>query len=1464
MRMAMLLLTVLTGWTVAWSLPRADGQVSFLKNELIELALDQLRSPGSFDVSVGSAEDGADGLTNLLDVRISDGSGVWITVERVAFAWQPKRLLAGELAISHLEIAGATVLRAPTAEARWPELEDQPSWQRHLLDWPRAPIALALDRILLMRVDVREGVLPQPIRFDAEGRLHDREGVQAIALTLRRTDAVAGEIALETRRAFSEGTLRLLLAADEAAGGMVAAAAGFPSDAPGRLRLSGDGPPDDWQLTFEASVAGVFAAEGRAAVDYADLLAVDTEFSVRPGAAMDPDLRALLGDRARLRGKVAERERGRFDVIEAELTAAAAALRVSGTFSTGAGASDLAVSLEAGPAAAALVGPVGFDRLAFDGAVTGPSGALAASGALAIEGIASTWARAERLAAQADVTQLSKGLAFEFQGQTEGLRSERLGPDAIGDAMVRAEGTARNRRLVVRQAELASRLVSGEARGQYDFGTGTGELAAALAVDELAPWTGMAGVALQGALTATAGVRLADEAVEADVTIGGRKLAAGALSMTRAAFSGRISRTGAEWGFDVAGNGTEVAVDGVPGELSADARMTLEGSLEGDTLRIASLTITSPLVTADTRGEVEMVAGRLDLAYSLQMPDLSGVAAAYSHRASGAAEAAGRATGTLDQVHIAGEVSVRNGAFGGRSYGRVGLIHEFRIEDAIAGPVAINMDGGWLGRSHARFHMRLNRDIWRLQDVRVELPGIMLSSEAVTVMPDTVLVDGTGTVLSTDLGPFAAIAGVRAAGTARGTFAFGARDSRQTLASTLRLERADIAGFRAKYAAIDVSVQDLNAGEGIEAAMSGTAGSVGAAAIDELRVTVAGALSEMAFSVAADGNLEAHPLELALAGLATIDEHRLLVTLGTGSAAIGPERVDLVRPLEARIWRDAERVEMPDLALNLSGGGHVDGSLTWGSDGVVGDLIGAQVPMAPLGHLTGVPVASGFLNVAATFDTRRAAAGAVLNAAVLDLVLTGVPADHALAADVSGHWNGTRLDLQATVRGGFGEPLEVRLGLPLRVAGDGLPRLARRDPVDGTMSWRGDIAELWSLLPPSPHVFEGDADLQLRLAGTVDTPRVSGRAELAQGRWDQVDAGLALTGVAVRAALTDSAVITLRGSASDGGRGRIEGEATVRLDPAPKIAVVVEVDRAALLQRDDVTAWISGTGRLQGPWDDLSFRGDFTVNEAEVRLVDAMPPGAIELDGVRLAHVTEEPEVDDPRVVSLDVTVRADRAVFVRGRGLESEWGLDLRATGDVGDPVLAGSARKLRGSLELLGKPFELTHGTIVFDGTAGFDPVLDVSLERQTGDAAGGIYVDGRLSRPRVRFGSSSGLPPDEVLPRLVFGVSQQSLSGAQALQLSLGVARLLGHGIGLQDRLREVAGVDVLRVSGTTAEDAAIAVGQNLGDRIYVGAEQQIGSGQSSVVVEVEVMENVIVDSRLETGQGANIGVNWRLDY
>ncbi|MCY3701883.1 MAG: translocation/assembly module TamB [Rhodospirillales bacterium] len=1463
MRVALLLLAVFAGWMATWSMPRADVRASFLKHELVELALDQLRSPGSFDVTVGAVEDAADGRTRLLDVQVSDGTGTWMTVDRLAFAWQPKRLLAGELAISDLDVTGVTVTRAPAAEAEWPELEPQPSWQQHVLDWPRAPIALALDRIRLQQVDIREGVLPQAVRFDAEGRLHDRDDVQVIALTVRRTDAVAGTIELESRRDFAAGTLRLALSAREAAGGLLAAGAGFPADAPAHLELTGDGPPDDWRLQFEATVARVLAAEGQAAVDYAGALTVDAAFALRPGPAMDRDLQLLLGEEARLTVAVTERSAGQFDVAAAELTAEAVSLRLSGMFATAAGRTDLAVSLAAEAPSAALVDGLAFDRLTFDGALTGNRRALTATGRLAVDAPDSGWAGAARVGATAEVTQVPAGARFTLAGSAEGLRVAHLAPAAIGTATLHATGTLRDRRLTLEAADLRSRLVSGQASGRYDLAGGEGELAVSFETPDLLPFSGEEGPALRGALAARADIRLANGAADAEVAIEATGPAAGDVSARRAIFTGRVSRAGRAWAFDLTGGASDLFHGDLPRSLTTELDMTFRGSLQDDSLHVAVLQLESPLIAAEARGDVDVAARTIRAAYRLAVPDLARVGDAYGWPAAGALEATGRATGDAGSPELAGAVTITDGVFDGRPYGRIGLTHAIRLGDPVTGPVEMTVREAWLGDAAASARVRLDPDQWHLEGIRASLPSATLASDVVTIAPDTWLVDGSGKVVSPDLGPLAAIAGFSASGAAEGAFAFRSRSGRQAMEATVEFAEAEVPGLSFGHAVLDVAVRDLAGGHGLDLRLSGRSGTVAALAVDSLSVTAAGALAALTFSGEAEGALGAHPVELAVTGQAARTDGPTLITVEAASAWVGQEHLALGRPVEMRI-DPGGGVAVGELDLRLAGGGWLGGTGNWQADGLQGHLSGTRVPLTLLGHLAEVPAAAGSLDIEAAFDTRRRGARAEIEARARDIVLTGVEAEQALAAELSGHWDGARLNLRAVLRGGFGEPAEARLTLPVRVGDDGLPRLFRQDAIDGSLSWRGAMADLWQLLPPSAHVVEGDVDLRVRVAGTVDAPRLSGHAELSRGRYDHVDAGLALVDVRVAAAMTDTAVIKLHGSASDGGEGRVAVDATLHWDVHPTIEAELRVEQAALLQRDDVTARVSGAGRLQGPWSNLVFRGEFAVHEAAIRLTDVTPAAAVELDGVRLAHAAEEPETVAGHRLALDLTVRADRAVFIRGRGLESEWDLALRATGDVSAPVLSGAVRKIRGRLDLLGKPFELTRGDITFDGAAGLDPVIGVSLEREEHDVQGGIYVDGRLSSPRVRFGSRTGLAPDEVLPRLLFGASQQSLSGAQALQLSLGVARLLGHGPGLQDRLREAVGVDVLTVSGATEEDAAVTVGQNLGDRVFVGAEQRIGTGQSSIIVEVEVMENVIVDSRMEAGQGANVGMSWRRDY
>lgn len=351
-----------------------------IKNKLIELALDQISSPGSFEITVEGIEDSPDGGTSLLGLAVSDGEGVWLRAERFTFAWQPARLAAGELAIDRLEMAGLHVLRPPAPGAEPPELKPQPAWRRGFFDWPRAPIAVVIAEMRIIGARIEAGVLARPLAFDAEGHAFDRGPLQEIALAVRRTDEVPGRIEVELRRDFDAGTARLALRAEEGPDGLVAAYAGLPAESATRLELVGDGPPEDWRLTLAGKADQVIEAEGTARLAWAERLAARAELRLVPGPALAPAVRDALGERATLDLDVEEAAGGVIAVRAARLASAALEAEATGRFARTAGPggaeTDLALRLAATGALVAFTEAVAFERLGFEGRFAGQGGAV--------------------------------------------------------------------------------------------------------------------------------------------------------------------------------------------------------------------------------------------------------------------------------------------------------------------------------------------------------------------------------------------------------------------------------------------------------------------------------------------------------------------------------------------------------------------------------------------------------------------------------------------------------------------------------------------------------------------------------------------------------------------------------------------------------------------------------------------------------------------------------------------------------------------------------------------------------------------------------------------------------------------------------------------------------------------------------------------------------------------------------
>ncbi|MDT8343508.1 MAG: translocation/assembly module TamB domain-containing protein, partial [Thermohalobaculum sp.] len=591
---------------------------------------------------------------------------------------------------------------------------------------------------------------------------------------------------------------------------------------------------------------------------------------------------------------------------------------------------------------------------------------------------------------------------------------------------------------------------------------------------------------------------------------------------------------------------------------------------------------------------------------------------------------------------------------------------------------------------------------------------------------------------------------------------------------------------------------------------------------------------------------------------------RLAGPVTEASLTAGDAAIALNAPLAIRSSGGTTRADGLDLALP---GGALTGALRLHPTGLGGDLALAMPDLAALSAAlapldVALPLAAGRLDARAAFDTRPGTARADVTVAAQDLHIDKSVADiGGLGLDAGLTWDGRRAAAEASLSGPFGDPLRLSAALPLRPTTAIVPQVPRGGEIAGEVAWQGRLGDLWALVPLPDHILDGDLDIDLTLAGPVASPAIGGAVAMTGGQYQNLETGTILTGLTLGSQLDGKGGIVLDLSATDGARGKVA--ARVALD-AETIDARLTAAKAVLVRRDDVKAQISADITATGPLAGPAIAGTVTVDRAEVALVNAMPPSVADLGEVRFkGDPPPEPVTPAGQGIDLALRVAAPGNIFVRGRGLDSEWRLGLDIAGTAAQPRITGAIERIRGRLDLLGRDFDLETGAVRFTGGTEIDPTLDISLAHERDGFIGRIQVRGTASAPQIGFASDPQVPEEEVLPRTLFNRSRQSLSPTEALQLANAVATLMNGSGGAIDRLRGAAGIDVLRIDDE-GDGASVTVGKNVADGVFVGAKQPVAGGSATVQVEVEVFGDFTVDAEIGQEAGSSIGLNWRKDF
>lgn len=411
-----------------------------------------------------------------------------------------------------------------------------------------------------------------------------------------------------------------------------------------------------------------------------------------------------------------------------------------------------------------------------------------------------------------------------------------------------------------------------------------------------------------------------------------------------------------------------------------------------------------------------------------------------------------------------------------------------------------------------------------------------------------------------------------------------------------------------------------------------------------------------------------------------------------------------------------------------------------------------------------------------------------------------------------------------------------------------------------------------------PRSVTGTARYDLAVNGTPGLDAVSGQVTIQGGRASDPAAGLVVEDIGGTIALSGGRAQVDMSMAVNGGAIRVNGPVNLSGNyPANITAVLSNVpfEKPGLVTTR-VNGQITVSGGLTGGG---VIGGRIGLSGTELRIPAGGFGGVEAIPDMR--HINEGSASRTTRAraglvgsdgsssgggsggaLALNLRVETDESIFLRGRGIDAELRGGLTLQGTTSDVQPVGRFDLVRGRIDILTKRLDFTEGSVRLAG--GFDPIVRLVAESQSGEYVIQIVLDGPVAEPQVLFTSQPELPEDEVLSQLFFERDITSLSPFQAARLALAIAELTGKGgDGVVGKIRSGAGLDDLDVSTTEDGETALSAGKYVSENLYTEVEAT-SSGKTSLSINLDITDSLTAKGKVGSDGGSSLGIFFEKDY
>lgn len=1394
-------------------------------------------------------------------IRVDDVDGTAIAVDNLRLQIAAGDLFSGQVTVDTLAATRIAVQRAPITP---PTPEAPPSE----LAWPALPVDLAVDRLDVDRVELGADLTGEDMALSIDGDLALGEAGGTATLTVLRLDDRPARIAMTADIDPTRNKLTLDLVAEEPEGGVVPRLAGWEYDGPWRLEVKGDGPFADWQGTLLATAGDRVLAE--LAFDGAldpDAPSLAIEGTVTPPAELLPpeiapepialDLSAALGDDdARLAGSIIGR-------------GLALTLDTSASLATPM-AIDASIALRSDDLAFALAGldlPVAGD-IQLEAAATGPLDDLSGSVSIASDSIdafgwqaddlalAATFAGAPTVPSGAGTLTLALS---NPRGSDVDLQAYAVDSVNLATAFDLA---ADGRQLTVSDLSLSAgpHRVSGNAAMDlaggpvgFDLAVST-DAAVALAIAGYAEAAGALAATVSGAFDPDAGLGWAELSVRGDDLRIGDPLLDAAVGPAPAIDA--ASQVDLAYGLQ----GLTAEIDLAQAHLEAEGDLSFDPEDEqaaplGFSLSIASLApLAEPLGFAP-----DQLAGALEISGSVGAP-LSN---------------APRTTIDVNGTDVVA---------GGEQLGTVAATLAAMPVDggAVMASLDASVDGAY-GPVSSSIEASLDPAANRAALTRIDINALGTAlTGALDIDLAATAIEGT---LDVNIGNLATLQQFT------GTPLNGAASARIALTHADGVQNAEVRVNGRQIALPDtVSVAALTANATIadllgDMRLNGTVQTdtvaTDAVTIEQATVRASGGLDALNLSMSAAGESTQfdEPMPLSIDADAVLSQagDTLTIRLASLSGNVASETLALSQPATVRLAGPTLAVSGLDLALL---GGRIAGDAQLSPGAVDVGLEATTIDLRRAAALAGVDgVAAEIDRLSINLSGTGARPSGTVDLQIGGVQLgTGDAAAEALAnatLTASATLRQGMVDLRAELGNVTAEPVTFSLTNALQLSLS--PFAASPDhgqPLDGRVLAQTGLQALSPFVAPSGDILlSGEADIDIAIGGVGGAPVLSGAGIISDATVEVTEIGLNLVNLNAEVAGDVDRLTIRRFSASDLRGGSISASGYADFGgEAASVNLDTTFNNLRGFHTDFAEADVSGTVSVAGPLTGPTVSGNVTVRPAEVRFAEIGTSSYVEVNAIDINGESQlkEEEFDPapPIALPLDIAVTIPNALYIRGYGLDSEWGGNLDIAGTTSSPVITGQLNVIRGTMSLAGQEIEIGRGIVTFTGATPPDPLVDIEATTSNNDIAVTITVSGPASTAEFELESVPSLPQEEILSRLLFGVGSGGLSGNQAVQAGRALALLSGgdSDLGLVNTLRDVTGITGLTIEADTDSEGNPAgrVGGYVSEDVYLSVTRGSATGSGEAEISVEVFDGIDVQSTVTETGDSEVGINFEWDY